>query len=137
MPARPPPVSPYLTIRNAAAAIDFYKRAFKAVEDGRHLADDGKRIMHATILINGGPVMLSDEFPEHGGGQSPEALGDSPVAIALMLGSPQEVDDTHERAVENGATSDMEPQDPFWGGRFAMIRDPFGHRWMLSSPHKP
>ena len=130
-----PPVSPYLTIRGASAAIDFYKRAFNAVEDGRHLADDGERIMHATIRINGGPVMLSDEFPEHGAGRSPEALGDTPVAISLTLPSRDEVDETHRRAVEHGAASEMEPHDPFWGGRFAMLRDPFGHRWMLSSPH--
>lgn len=136
MPETPPPVSPYLTLRDAAAAIEFYKRVFGAVEDGRHPAEDGRRILHATIRINGAPVMLSDEFPEHGGGQSPEALGDSPVAISLMLPSREDVDETHKRALENGAKSDMDPQDPFWGGRFAMLRDPFGHRWMLSSPHK-
>jgi PhnB protein len=130
-----PPVSPYLTIRDAAAAIDFYKRVFNAEEQGRHPADDGKRILHATLMINGAPVMLSDEFPEHGGGRSPEALGDSPVAISLMFRTREEVDATHKRALENGARSDMDPQDPFWGGRFAMIRDPFGHRWMFSSPH--
>ena len=130
-----PPVSPYLTIRNAAAAIEFYKRAFDAVEEGRHMADDGKRIMHATLTINNAPVMLSDEFPEHGGGRSPEALGDSPVAISLFFPTREAVDEIHKRALENGAKSDMDPHDPFWGGRFAMIRDPFGHRWMFSSPH--
>ena len=130
-----PPVSPYLTLRDAAAAIDFYKRVFHAEEQGRHPAEAGKRILHATVLINGAPVMLSDEFPEHGGGRSPEALGDSPVAISLSFSTTQEVDDTHKRALENGAKSDMDPHDPFWGGRFAMIRDPFGHRWMFSSPH--
>jgi PhnB protein len=135
MPDTSPPVSPYLTVRGAAAAIDFYKRAFNAAEEGRHMAEDGERIMHATIRINGGPVMLSDEFPEHGGGRSPEALGDSPVAISLLLGSRHDVDETHRRALECGAKSEMDPQDPFWGGRFAMLRDPFGHRWMLSSPH--
>jgi PhnB protein len=130
-----PPVSPYLTIRNAAAAIEFYKRAFNAEEQGRHPAEDGQRIMHATLMINGAPVMLSDEFPELGGGRSPEALGDSPVAISLSFPTREAVDDTHKRALENGAKSDMDPHGPFWGGRFAMIRDPFGHRWMFSSPH--
>lgn len=131
----PPTVSPYLTIEKAAEAIEFYKRVFSATEMGRQLADDGKRILHATLSINGGLVMLSDEFPEHGGGRSPKSLGDSPVAISLMFSTPDAVDDTHKRALEHGAKSDMDPQDPFWGGRFAMIRDPFGHRWMFSSPH--
>src|SRR5688572_7492365 len=121
---QPPPVSPYLTIRNAAAAIDFYRQVFAAEEIGRHMADDGERILHATVSINGGLIMLSDEFPEHGGGRSPEALGDSPVAISLMFNAPEDVDATHRRALEHGATSDVEPQDPFWGGRFAMLRDP-------------
>ena len=135
MPHTPPPVSPYLTIDDAAAAIEFYKRVFGAEEMGRQLADDGRRILHATLSVKGGLIMLSDEFPEHGGGRSPKSLGDSPVAISLMLESPGAVDQTHARALENGAKSDMDPQDPFWGGRFAMIRDPFGHRWMFSSPH--
>ena len=130
-----PTVSPYLTIRNAADAIEFYKQAFGAEEATRQLADDGKRILHATLTINGGLIMLSDEFPEHGGGRSPEALGDSPVSISLHFDTPAAVDETHRRALENGGRSDMDPQDPFWGGRFAMVRDPFGHRWMFSSPH--
>lgn len=137
MPAAVPPVSPYLTMRDAAKAIDFYKRVFAAEETGRHLADDGKRLMHASLTINGGVVMLSDEFPEHGGDRSPEALGGSPVAISLLFGAADEVDATHKRALANGAASVMEPQQPFWGGRFAMLRDPFGHRWMLSAPDQP
>jgi PhnB protein len=133
----PPTVSPYLTIRNASEAIDFYTRAFGAEEENRHMADDGTRVMHASLRINGGAVMLSDEFPECGGAKSPQSLGGSSVSISLLFDDSTKLDDTYRRAIENGAESDMEPQEPFWGGWFAMLRDPFGHRWMLSAPPKP
>lgn len=80
-------LSPHLSVSNAAAAIDFYKNAFGAVELTRHLAPDGKRIMHAAVLINGATVMLADEFPEYSGGKrsSPDALGGTPVVLHLQM----------------------------------------------------
>src|SRR6266851_608000 len=78
-----PPLSPHLIVSDAAAAIDFYKKAFGAIELTRHLAPDGKRIMHASVLINGATVMLNDEFPEYSGGKrsAPDALGGTPVVL--------------------------------------------------------
>jgi PhnB protein len=131
-----PPVSPYLTIRNAAEAIDFYKRSFGAEETARHMTDDGKHVMHAALAINGGIVLLSDEMPGHADYPSPSSLGGTTSSVSLALDTPAEVDATHARAVANGATSLFDPHDPFWGGRFALVQDPFGHRWMFSSPHK-
>jgi PhnB protein len=130
------PVAPYLTIRNAAGAIDFYKRAFGAEEVARHMTEDGKRVMHAALTVNGGSVLLSDDmdddqFP------SPARLGGTTFAVSLGFATEADVDSTHARAVQNGAKSLFEPHYPFWGGRFAMIEDPFGHRWMFSSPHSP
>jgi uncharacterized glyoxalase superfamily protein PhnB len=128
------PITPYLTVRGAAAAIDFYRDAFGATERMRMPAEDGERLLHAELALNGGVVYLSDEFPEHGGCGAPGASGRSSVAISLALKGPQEVDATHARALAAGATAEMGPMDAFWGARFATLRDPFGHRWMLSAP---
>src|SRR3989442_15268662 len=96
MPAKPIPpgyhaVTPYLTVRGAARAIDFYKRAFGATEQMRMPAADGERLMHAEIRIGDSVVMLSDEFPEMGGGRSPESLGGGgggPFLSGQPLGAP-------------------------------------------------
>lgn len=127
-------ITPYLTVNGAAAAIAFYAKAFGAQEVFRMPAEDGKRLLHASVTIEGGTVMLSDAFPEHGGCAPPAAGGGSPVAVAITLNTPAEVDATFNRAVEAGAKAYMPPNDAFWGDRFAMLDDPFGHRWMLSAP---
>lgn len=129
----PPPVSPYLTVNDARAAIDFYARAFGAQVMRVQETPDHAKIIHAALrLENGGMVMLSDDFPDHNGGapRTPEALGGSPVVLHLDL--PQ-VDDTWKRAVAAGATVAMPLQDMFWGDRYGMLNDPFGHRWSLAS----
>jgi PhnB protein len=130
------PISPYLTVKDAAAAIEFYKKAFDAVEHGRHPAEDGKRLMHASLGINGGEVMLSDEFPEYGGTPAPTPEKPTSVAISIRYGAPAEVDATFAKAVAAGANGWMKPEDTFWGDRFAMLDDPFGHRWMLAAALK-
>jgi PhnB protein len=127
-------IMPYLTVKGAAEAIAFYAKAFGATENTRMPAQDGKRLMHADLTLNGGIVMLSDEFPEHGGPAAPSADHPAPVAVALAFETPTDVDATYHRAVEAGCKGTMEPHDAFWGARFAMLRDPFGHRWMLSGP---
>ena len=129
----PPPVVPYLTVKGAAEAIAWYGKAFGAVEHMRLPAEDGKRLMHAAIGINGGTVFLSDEFVEFDGGSAPKEGQIPPVAMALNLASPAELDATFRRAVDAGATGLTEPRDEFWGARFAVLADPFGHRWMLNS----
>jgi PhnB protein len=128
------PTSPYLTIKGAAEAIELYQKAFGAKVKGRMAAQDGKRVMHADLAINGGTVLLCDEFPEHGGPPAPSEANPSPVAVTIQFARPADVDATFRRAVDAGCKATMEPQDTFWEARFAMLADPFGHRWMLNAP---
>jgi len=130
---KPQAVIPYLTVRGASEAIAFYTKVFGAVEQMRLPAQDGKRVMHAALSINGGSLFLSDEFPEQCSVSAPANGQQPPVGIVLDLASPADVDATYRRAIEAGATSTMEPSDQFWGARFAALVDPFGHRWMLNA----
>ncbi len=122
-------VTPYLTVYDAQAAIEFYKRAFGAVEHCRMPGPDGKRIMHASIQIGDSMVMLSDEMRDYGV-VAPTSLGGTPVSIHLYVDN---VDAAFERAVLAGATIDMPVQDTFWGDRFGKLSDPYGHRWSLAT----
>ncbi|AEF40897.1 VOC family protein [Hoyosella subflava] len=128
-----PPVTPHLVVDGAAKAIEFYKAAFGAEEVQRVAAEDGERLMHAAVTINGGLVMLMDDFPEYGNGQgsTPQALGGSPVVIHLEV---PDVDTAWKRALDAGATVLMELADQFWGDRYGQVKDPFGHTWSLASP---
>jgi PhnB protein len=128
------PITPYLTVKGATAALDFYQKAFGASDIFTHAADDGKRLLHARMTINGGVIMLSDEFPEHGGTPAPTKEKPTSVAISVLFDKPAEVDAMFDRAVAAGANGWMKPEDMFWGDRFAMVDDPFGHRWMLNAP---
>ncbi|BCJ90692.1 hypothetical protein IZ6_14270 [Terrihabitans soli] len=130
-------VNPYLTVDGAAAALDFYAKAFGAVEKARMPAQDGKRLMHAEIALNGGVVMLSDNFPEFcsdGEVTLPSIDKPAPVQVALHFKTPADVDAMHKRATGAGAKSIMAPEDTFWNARFAVVADPFGHRWMFNAP---
>jgi PhnB protein len=127
-------IIPYLTVKGATDAIAFYAKAFGAVETKRQVADDGKRLMHASVTINGGTVMLADEFAERGGTPAPTPGKTTSVAVAITLDSAGDVDATFDRALAAGARPGRSPTDMFWGGRFAVVEDPFGHRWMLSAP---
>ena len=124
-------LTPYLTVKGAKEAIAWYERVFDATCLLTMPADDGKRLMHATLSIDGRELMLSDEFEEFGGYKAPSANVDSPVAISLILENAADVDRIHALCVKEGGTSREDPQDMFWGDRFCMIVDPFGHRWML------
>ena len=130
-----PSLAPYLTVSDAAAAIDFYKKAFGAEESTRHLAPGSTKIMHAHLLINGGVVMLSDDFSAEFGGTSstPEALGGSPVTLHMQ--SP-DVDALWNKAVAAGATVVMPLADQFWGDRYGQLKDPFGHKWSIGQAVK-
>ena len=123
-------VTPYLVIRGAAAAIDFYKKAFGATELFRFPAPDGK-IGHAEIKIGDSPIMLADENPDMGY-KSPQSLGGSPVSLMIYL---EDVDTVFNRAVEAGATVREAVQDKFYGDRNATVTDPFGHNWHIAT-HK-
>jgi PhnB protein len=125
-------LSPHLFVSNAAAAIEFYKKAFNAEELTRHAAPDGKRIMHAALLVNGATLMLCDDFPEYRGGKgsTPEALGGSPVVLHLQV---KEADPVFNQAVAAGAKVAMPLADQFWGDRYGQITDPFGHTWSIGA----
>jgi len=127
-----PAVLPHLVVDNAAAAIDLYTKAFGAVEHGRVPGPDGK-LIHAALAINGSTVMLNDDFPEMSGGKSmtPKALGGSPVTIHLVV---TDVDKQFQQAIDAGATVVMPVEDQFWGDRYGVLRDPFGHQWSMGQP---
>jgi PhnB protein len=127
-----PAVSPHLVVDDAAAAIDFYVKAFDAVEYGRVPGPDGK-LIHAALNINGFMVMLNDDFPEYNNGKSvtPKALGGTPVTIHLTV---TDVDTKFKKAVDAGATVAQPLDDQFWGDRYGVVEDPFGHRWSLGQP---
>jgi PhnB protein len=121
---------PHLVCDGCADAIEFYKKAFGATEVCRVPAPDGKRIMHAAIHIDGRPVFLVDDFPEFCGGksESPKALGGTPVTIHRFV---EDCDAAIQRAADAGATVKMPPADMFWGDRYGVVVDPFGHSWSL------
>ena len=121
-------LSPHLVCAGAAEAIDFYKRAFDAVEMIRVPGKDGK-LIHAAIQICGSSVMLVDEAPEWGA-LSPKSLNGTPVTIHLYV---SDVDAFVERAVKAGATVKMPVADMFWGDRYGTIEDPFGHSWSVAT----
>ena len=124
-------VIPHLSVVGGKAAVDFYKRAFNAEEIFRHTADDGERIMHARLIINGDWVMLADHFTEMAGG----AAFVPPASVTLHL----QVDDADawwNRAVEAGAKVRFPLADQFWGDRYGQLVDPFGHSWAIASKIK-
>ncbi len=122
-------ITPYLTIRDAARAIDHYKKAFGARELVRMPSPDGKRIMHAELKIGDSLLMICDECPEMGA-RSPQALGGTPAALHLYV---ENVDQTFDQAVRAGAQPLMPVMDMFWGDRYGKLRDPFGHEWGLAT----
>ncbi len=121
-------VTPYLVVSNGEHAIEFYKKAFGAGELYRMPAPDG-RLMHASLEINGSCVMLSDEFPEHGGNRAPDMIGSTTVTIHLQVPN---ADKAFAQAVAAGATVIMPLADMFWGDRYGKLRDPFGHEWSIA-----
>ncbi len=127
--ATPTTATPYLTVRDAARALDFYTRAFGARETLRLTAPGGTRIGHAEIDVGGARIMLADEFPEMGA-RGPETIGGTPVTIALQV---PDVDEFVRRAVVEGATLARPVSDQFYGERAGMLTDPFGHRWHVST----
>lgn len=129
------PVTPHLTVHDGVAAIEFYKKAFDAVEIMRMPAEDGKRLMHAQVTIQGGPLYLNDDFPEYCGGKarSAKAIGNTPVTLHLDV---PDCDAAIAKAAAAGATVTMPAQDMFWGDRYGQVTDPFGHNWSFSTPLK-
>jgi PhnB protein len=121
-------ITPYLCVKDAAAAIDFYARAFGAKENFRMTGPDG-RIGHAEISIGDAALMMSDEHPEINV-VSPTTLGNTPVALHVLV---DDVDATFKSAVAAGADAERPPEDQAYGERTCVVRDPFGHRWFVAT----
>jgi uncharacterized glyoxalase superfamily protein PhnB len=121
-------ITPHLICAGAADAIEFYKKAFDAVELTRMPGQNGK-LLHASVRIGDSTVMLTDEMPEHGA-LGPNALKGSPVTIHLYV---TDVDAVAARAIAAGAKVRMPVADMFWGDRYGQLEDPFGHRWSVST----
>lgn len=122
--------TPYLVIKGAAAAIDFYKKVFSATEIQR-MPGPGGSVMHAEIKIGDSVIMLGEEMPGMGS-SSPTTIGGSPVGICLYF---PDVDARFALALKNGATEKRPVKDQFYGDRSGTITDPFGHLWTLAT-HK-
>ncbi|AKU99740.1 Glyoxalase family protein [Labilithrix luteola] len=116
----------YLRVKNAGAAIEFYKKAFGVTEKFR-LTEPSGRIGHAELDFGGTTVMVSEEYPEYGI-VGPQSLGGTGVGIHLHV---DDCDALIARAVEAGATIVRKPQDHFYGERSGTVRDPFGHEWLI------
>ncbi len=124
-------ITPFLTIADGRAreAVDFYAKAFGAEVTETHPTPDGSKLMQAGLFLNGGFVMLSDDFPEFRGGQAAP-----PPAAVIMHLQVADADRTWERALAAGATVAMPLGDQFWGDRYGQLTDPFGHRWSIGGP---
>jgi PhnB protein len=123
-------ITPYMTVRDAARAIEFYKKAFGATEKGVMKGPDGK-VMHAELVIGDSIIMLGDEMPEYGS-LSPLSTGGAGMGLHIYL---EDVDSAFDRAVKAGATVEMPVADMFWGDRYGKLADPFGHKWSIGT-HK-
>ena len=126
-------ITPHLTIRDCAQAIEFYRKAFGA-EVVSSAPGPGGKIMHALLRIGDSHLMMADEFPEMGEGvsKSPAALGGTTSVLNLYC---EDADALYERAVKAGATGKMPPADMFWGDRYSQVVDPYGHAWAIAT-HK-
>ena len=121
-------VTPYITVKNGAAALDFYERAFGATVFMR-MDGPGGKIMHAEFRIGGSPVMLSDECPEMGA-ISPETLGGVTSSLMIYV---EDVDARFEQAIAAGGKVERPLANQFYGDRSGTLKDPFGHRWTLAT----
>ena len=121
-------ITPYLAVEDAAAAIEFYKRAFGATERSRMPGPNGK-IAHAEIEIGDSLIMTSDQFPQSSV-KPPKEIGGATVSIFLYV---EDVDSVVQDAVDAGATITMPVEDMFWGDRFGQVSDPFGHIWQVAT----
>lgn len=136
MPVKPIPdgyhtLTPFLTVRDAAHAIEFYKQAFGAEERGVMKGPDGK-VMHAELKIGDSLIMLSDEFPEYGA-LSPLSIGGTAMGLHIYVDG---VDAAFDRAVKAGAEVEMPMMEQFWGDRYGRLKDPFGHKWSIATHTK-
>ena len=124
-------LTPHLVVKGASQAIDFYKKAFGAEEIKRMPGPDGKSLIHAELKIGNSRLMLVDEFPEMNA-RGPETIGGTPVTIHMFV---EDADAVFNRALDAGAQVRMPLADMFWGDRYGVVADPFGHLWSIAT-HK-
>ena len=122
-------LTPHLTVRNAKEALEFYKKAFGAEIGQVAYMPDGK-VMHASLKIGDSQLMLNDEMPEFGALSPLSMGGNSPVTIHIYA---ENVDEAFNRAVAAGAKVQMPLMDQFWGDRYGLVTDPYGHKWSLAA----
>ncbi len=123
-------LTPYLTCRDAARAIEFYQQAFGAtLKGGGVMKDPDGKVMHAELRIGDSILMLADEFPAFGS-VSPQAIGGSASGLHIYV---EDVDSAFDRAVKAGAIVEMPVADMFWGDRYGKLKDPFGHKWSIAT----
>jgi uncharacterized glyoxalase superfamily protein PhnB len=122
-------LTPFLTVRDAARAIEFYKQAFGAVQRGDVAKGPDGKVMHAELMIGDSIIMLSDEHPEFGA-LSPQSTGGAGMGLHIYLDG---VDAAFDRAVKAGAQVEMPVMDQFWGDRYGKLKDPFGHKWSIAT----
>ena len=123
-------LQPYLAVEDAAKAIEFYKRAFGAKERGR-MPGPGDTIAHAELEIGDSVLMLADPFPQSTL-KPPKKLGGTSVGIFLYV---EDVDEVVQQVVDAGGSVTMPVEDQFWGDRYGVVADPFGHTWQIAT-HK-
>ncbi|HEX7792560.1 MAG TPA: VOC family protein [Afipia sp.] len=135
-----PPLVPHLVVNGASDAIAFYKKALGAIEEARMPAQDGKRLMHARIIVNGAIIFLNDDFPEYDQTNSeikvrpPSALGGTSFVLHLEVAN---CDEAVKRAADAGAKVILPPWDAFWGARYGQVLDPFGYVWSFAHALPP
>ena len=121
-------ITPQLAVRGVANAVEWYTKALGANELLRNTAPDGQSVMHCELLLGDSRFFVVDEFP--GSIVSPASVGNTTVTMHLYV---EDVDATFSRAVAEGATVVMPVADQFWGDRYGILTDPFGHRWSIAS----
>jgi PhnB protein len=129
LPAGMHTLTPHIVCPDCADAMEFYKSAFGAVEEMR-MAGEGGKLMHAAMRFGDSMLMLMDEFPEWGA-KGPKLIGGTPVTIHMIV---DDVDAVFARAIDAGAKVVMPVADQFWGDRYGVLEDPWGHSWSIATP---
>jgi uncharacterized glyoxalase superfamily protein PhnB len=122
-------ITPYITCRDAARAIEFYQKAFGATLKGGIMKGPDGKVMHAELVIGDSIIMVTDEYPDFGS-VSPQAIGGSASGLHIYL---EDVDSAFDRAVKAGAKVEAPIADMFWGDRYGKLSDPFGHKWSIAT----
>jgi PhnB protein len=123
-------ITPHMIVADGGAAMDFYQAAFDAKDCGRHFMPGSNQLMHGLMRIGDSFFMLAGEFPPHC--LSPKNRGGTSVTLSLYV---EDVDAVYNRAVKAGCKAVMPVKDQFWGDRYGVLEDPYGHSWSVAT-HK-